>query len=66
LKDNDALKQEGVPGFLSADSFKTAWTDYQGWVVERLNDKTAGNTPLCNTALRSPSPAPKAAGLRRR
>lgn len=42
MKDNNALVKEGVPGLLSAPSFKTAWTDYQGWVVQKLNEKTAG------------------------
>ncbi|GME52196.1 Fe superoxide dismutase [Neofusicoccum parvum] len=34
----------GVPELLSAKGYKTAWTDYQQLIVDRLNEKVAGTT----------------------
>lgn len=35
----------GVPELLSAKGYKTAWTDYQQLIVDRLNEKVAGTPP---------------------
>ncbi|KAK1087204.1 hypothetical protein LTR33_001167 [Friedmanniomyces endolithicus] len=32
----------GVPGFIGKHGFRIAWTDYQGLLVEKLNELTAG------------------------
>jgi superoxide dismutase len=32
----------GVPGFLSADGFQMAWTDYMTVMIDKLNGLTAG------------------------
>jgi Fe-Mn family superoxide dismutase len=34
--------REGVPGLLSNDGFSIAWTQYQGFIIEKLNYMTAG------------------------
>ncbi|PWW76225.1 manganese and iron superoxide dismutase, partial [Tuber magnatum] len=37
-----SLTEEGAPGLFSEKAFKTAWTDYQNHLVEKLGDVTAG------------------------
>ncbi|KAH7062378.1 Fe superoxide dismutase [Macrophomina phaseolina] len=38
------FEKHGIPGLLSPNGFKTAWTDYQQLVIRQLNDKVAGTT----------------------
>ncbi|MCJ1311104.1 hypothetical protein MMC25_004774 [Agyrium rufum] len=43
LLDHDQqFKSNGIPGFMSRDQFDTAWVDYQGYLVKRLNQLTQG------------------------
>ncbi|KAG0124401.1 Manganese/iron superoxide dismutase [Tuber indicum] len=37
-----SLTEKGVPGLFSEKAFKTAWTDYQKHLVEKLGSVTAG------------------------
>jgi Fe-Mn family superoxide dismutase len=39
---HEELQQNGVPRLLSAQSFKTAYTDYQQYIVDELNLSTDG------------------------
>ena len=34
--------QEGIPGLLTQDGFRIAWTEYQGLMLEKLNALTVG------------------------
>jgi Fe-Mn family superoxide dismutase len=46
--DNHAqLEQSGIPGVLSPKAFNTAYTEYQGHIIDELNASTAG-TPWEN------------------
>jgi len=36
------FNENGVPGLYSKEGFHIAWTDYQGMLVEKLNEKTLG------------------------
>jgi len=46
--DNHAqVEQNGVPGLLSPKGFNTAYTEYQGHIIDELNASTAG-TPFEN------------------
>jgi Fe-Mn family superoxide dismutase len=41
--DNHAqVEQNGVPGLLSPKGFNTAYTEYQGHIIDELNASTAG------------------------
>jgi len=41
--DNHAhLEQNGIPGVLSPTGFRTAYTEYQGHIIDELNASTAG------------------------
>ncbi|KAL7270623.1 hypothetical protein RUND412_006666 [Rhizina undulata] len=40
---NADFEQDGVPGLFSKKAFQTAWTDYQGMLVNKLNELTAGS-----------------------
>ncbi|KAI9823735.1 MAG: hypothetical protein M1832_002292 [Thelocarpon impressellum] len=42
LTHDASFKASGVPGMLSAEGFDMAWTQYQGLMVDRLNQFTAG------------------------
>ncbi|KFY28159.1 hypothetical protein V493_03069 [Pseudogymnoascus sp. VKM F-4281 (FW-2241)] len=35
--------QEGIPGLLTQDGFRIAWTEYQGLMLEKLNALTVGS-----------------------
>jgi Fe-Mn family superoxide dismutase len=45
LDNHEQLQQNGVPKLLSAQSFKTAYTDYQQHIVDELNASTDGTAP---------------------
>lgn len=45
LTDDARFERDGVPGLLSPESFDFAYTNYQGWVLDKLNQMTAG-TPF--------------------
>lgn len=32
----------GIPELMSANTFRTAWTDYQQLMVDKLNEKVVG------------------------
>jgi hypothetical protein len=34
--------QNGIPGLLTPDGFRIAWTEYQGMMLEKLNALTVG------------------------
>jgi hypothetical protein len=42
LTHDATFRKEGVPDLLSAEGFDLAWTQYQGRMVEKLNNLTAG------------------------
>ncbi|KAI8935657.1 hypothetical protein NX059_007181 [Plenodomus lindquistii] len=51
--DNHAdLEKNGIPGLLSANGFKTAYTDYHQHVIDELNESTVG-TPYENQDAKS-------------
>lgn len=39
---DESFRKQGIPGLLSPDGFRIAWTDYQGSMVQKLNELTAG------------------------
>ncbi|KAK5124067.1 hypothetical protein LTR85_002264 [Meristemomyces frigidus] len=39
---DDSFRKQGIPGLLSPDGFRIAWTDYQASMVQKLNELTAG------------------------
>ena len=42
LDNHAVIEQNGVPGLLSPKGFNTAYTEYQGHIVDELNASTAG------------------------
>nr|POE63263.1 putative 37s ribosomal protein s26b, mitochondrial [Quercus suber] len=44
--------EHGIPGLLSADAFRMAWTQYQGMIIAKLNELTAGE-PMENQSPKS-------------
>lgn len=42
LTDDARFEREGVPGLFSPESFDVAYTTYQAWLLEKLNQMTAG------------------------
>jgi len=38
----NVFDREGIPGLLSNDGFSLAWTQYQGFVIEKLNRMIVG------------------------
>jgi len=42
LNHGDIFAENGVPGLLSPDAFSIAWTQYQQFMVDRLNTITSG------------------------
>ncbi|KAF2854904.1 Fe superoxide dismutase-like protein [Plenodomus tracheiphilus IPT5] len=47
LTNHGELEQRGIPGLLTPQGFKTAYTDYQQHMIDELNESTAG-TPYEN------------------
>lgn len=45
LTEDGRFERDGVPGLFSPESFDIAYTSYQGWVLEKLNQMTAGTVP---------------------
>lgn len=39
---DEAFRRNGVPGLLSPEGFELAWMQYQGLLVDKLNQMTAG------------------------
>ncbi|KAK4553007.1 hypothetical protein LTR86_009931 [Recurvomyces mirabilis] len=39
---DETFRQDGIPGLLSDQGFRIAWTDYQALLVQKLNELTAG------------------------
>ena len=44
LTHDEAFAEHGVGRMLNPESYITAWRDYQGYLVDRLNKMTAGTT----------------------
>lgn len=42
LLNHEELEKNGVPGLLSREGFRIAYTDYQQHMVDELNESTAG------------------------
>jgi len=42
LQHQEKFKAEGIPPLFSKKGFQVAWEDYQGMLVEGLNDLVAG------------------------
>lgn len=42
LTHDDHFSEHGVGNMLTASSYEYAWTEYQGYIVQRLNSMTAG------------------------
>ncbi|KAF7196020.1 putative 37S ribosomal protein S26A, mitochondrial [Pseudocercospora fuligena] len=38
----DAFQAEGVPGLFAPQGYQLAWTEYQGHIIQKLNDLVAG------------------------
>ncbi|KAI4093220.1 MAG: hypothetical protein LQ344_003047 [Seirophora lacunosa] len=55
LTHGPAFERDGVPGVLSSDAYLTAWTEYQQFLVDKLNRLTAQtkeeNTPTRNLVI---------------
>lgn len=54
LTDDKRFEREGVPGLLSPESFDIAYTTYQAWVLNKLNQQIAGT---CQPGLPPPNAA---------
>lgn len=48
LTDDAKFEQYGVPGLLTTEGFEFAYTNYQSWLLEKLNQMTAGIGPLAS------------------
>ena len=46
LTHDEAFAEHGVGRMLNPESYITAWRDYQGYLVDRLNKMTAGTASL--------------------
>ncbi|KAK5256054.1 hypothetical protein LTR16_004115 [Cryomyces antarcticus] len=46
LTHGNDFREHGVPGLLSPEGYELAWTQYQGMMVEKLNELTAGTRHL--------------------
>ncbi|KAJ0121161.1 superoxide dismutase [Diaporthe amygdali] len=44
LTDDAKFEQYGVPGLLTTEGFEFAYTNYQSWLLEKLNQMTAGTS----------------------
>ncbi|ROW17996.1 hypothetical protein VPNG_00232 [Cytospora leucostoma] len=42
LTEDGSFEKTGVPGLLSPEAFDAAYTNYQGWVLDKLNSLTEG------------------------
>lgn len=38
--------QDGIPGLMTPDGFRIAWTEYQSLMLEKLNALTAGTLSI--------------------
>lgn len=45
LTDDGRFERAGVPGLFSAESYHIAYTSYQTWALDKLNQMTAGTEP---------------------
>ncbi|TKA62118.1 hypothetical protein B0A49_08268 [Cryomyces minteri] len=52
LTHGNDFREHGVPGLLSPEGYELAWTQYQGMMVEKLNELTAG-TPQHSATTKS-------------
>lgn len=46
LTEDGRFEKHGVPGLLSPEGFDAAYTNYQGWVLDKLNSLTEGTSGL--------------------
>lgn len=58
LTEDGSFEKNGVPGLLSPEAFDAAYTNYQGWVLDKLNSLTEG-TCGPGSSPRLPSPPPR-------
>ncbi|ROW11585.1 hypothetical protein VMCG_01319 [Cytospora schulzeri] len=42
LTEDGSFEKNGVPGLLSPEAFEAAYTNYQGWALDKLNSLTEG------------------------
>lgn len=42
LTEDGRFEKNGVPGLLSPEAFEAAYTNYQGWALDKLNNLTEG------------------------
>lgn len=56
LTEDGSFEKNGVPGLLSPEAFDAAYTNYQGWVLDKLNSLTEGT---CGPGSSPPLPSPK-------
>ena len=46
LQHDELFKQEGIEGLMTPSQYTLAWSQYQQWLVDKLNQLTVGTQNL--------------------